>query len=68
MDFSYSTIADVYAMIDDYPDREADLTKFAEDLERVGIADFDGVEYMYRDTNYGMEIISMADWESEKEY
>lgn len=66
MNFSYSTIEDVYAMIEDYPDRAGELSTFAEDLERGGVASFDGVEYIWRDSPYGMEIVSMEDYESER--
>lgn len=67
MNFSYSSIADVHAMANEYPDRKQDLDKFAEELERMGIAVFDNVEYMWRDTAYGMEIVSMEDLASENE-
>lgn len=65
MNFSYSTIADVHAMIGDYPNRQTELEEFAEELESMGVAVFDGVEYIYRDSSYGMEIVSMEDLESE---
>lgn len=67
MNFSYSTIADVHAMANEYPDRKDDLQKFALELERVGVAWFDDTEYIYRDSAYGMEIVSMEDFESENE-
>ena len=66
MNFSYSTIADVYASQDDVEDKKA-LLEFAEELEQVGVASYEGVEYMYRDTQYGLEVVSMQDYESEQE-
>lgn len=61
MNFSYSTIADVYAMAEEYPDRKDDLDAFAKDIEQMGVAYFDGVEYIYKDEGYGLEIIATED-------
>lgn len=66
--FSYSTIEDVYATAqDESGDVKAEMLKLAEDLEQTGIGYYDGQEYIIRDTDYGREIVSMADFQSESE-
>lgn len=66
--FSYSTIADVHAIASEETGKvKDDLHRFARDLERAGTASYDSQEYIYRDSPYGMEIVSMEDYESETE-
>lgn len=64
MNFSYSSLADVYAVADSENSQE--IRDFGLELERMGVAAYEGTEYMYRDTAYGMEIVSMEDLESEQ--
>ncbi len=64
--FSYSTIDDVYAIASGETGEERiKLFKFAEDLERGGIGWYDGEEFIYRGSPYGMEVVSMTDYQSE---
>ena len=65
--FSYSTLADVYAVAEDNETDAEKLGEFALELERMGMASLDGVEYILRDTVYGQEIVSARDLELEKE-
>jgi len=66
--FSYSSIEDVYATAhEETGDAKKELLKLAEDLEQTGIGWYDGTEYVYRDSAYGMEVISMEDFQSEAE-
>lgn len=66
--FSYSSIEDVYAVAqEETGDTKAELLKLAEDLEQTGVGWFDGTEYIYRDSAYGMEVISMEDFNTEEE-
>jgi len=63
---SYSSLADIYAMAEEETGTvKAELLKLATDLEQTGTGSFEGKEYIYRDSNYGMEVISMEDFESE---
>ncbi len=65
--FSYSTLADVYAVAEDNETDADKLSAFALELERMGMASLDGVSYILRDTVYGQEIVSEDDLELEKE-
>lgn len=65
---SYSSIEDVYTIANEETgDIKAELLKLAEDLEQTGIGWFDGTEYIYRNSAYGMEVISMEDLNTEEE-
>ena len=65
---SYSSLADIYAIAEEETGTiKAKLLKLAEDLEQTGIGSFDGEEYIYRDSPYGMEVLDMTDYESEQE-
>lgn len=65
---SYSSIEDVYAIANEETgDIKAELLKLVEDLEQTGIGWFDSTEYVYRNSAYGMEVISMEDFNTEEE-
>lgn len=64
--FSYSTLADVYAVANDEPKYKRELLKFAADLEQMGCGNFEGTEYMMNPSSkYPDEIISQEDYTSE---
>ena len=64
--FSYSTLADVYAVADDEPKYKDELLKFAADLEQMGCGSFEGTEYMMNPSSkYPDEIISREDYITE---
>lgn len=64
--FSYSTLADVYAVANDEPKYKKELLKFAADLEQMGCGSFEGKEYiMNPSSKYPDEIISQEDYTSE---
>lgn len=66
---SYSSIADIYATAEDEEDVvvKDQLLSLATDLEQTGTGYFGGEEYIYRDSSYGMEVLSMDDYLAEKE-
>lgn len=64
---SYSSIADIYAIAEEEKGVvKKDLLQLATDLEQTGVGSFCGEEYIYRDSPYGMEVVLMEDYESEK--
>lgn len=64
---SYSSLADVYAIAEEETgSTKTELLKLAEDLEQTGVGYFDGEEFVYRDSSYGMEVISMDDFSTEE--
>lgn len=64
--FSYSSLADVYAVANDEPQYKKELLKFAADLEQNGYGTFEGEDYMMNVSSpYPDEIISMKDYNSE---
>lgn len=67
--FSYSTMADVYAIADaeEDEDNKKKILAFAEDIEAVGRGSIFGESYTLRSTAYGDELISDTDLLSEKE-
>ena len=65
--FSYSTLADVYAVAEENQADAAKLKGFALELERMGVASLDGTAYALRDTVYSQEIISEDDLALEEE-
>lgn len=66
--FSYSSMADVYAVAEEEEGAEKEkMHEFAMELERMGTAVYGNTVYLYRDTNYGMEVVSMKDYQSETE-
>lgn len=72
LNFSYSSIADVYAVKEEAEQNnntklaEA-LQRFAEDLEQSGTGVFEGKQHILRPTRWGMEIVSTEDLASESE-
>lgn len=67
LSISYSSLADVYALAEEHPEERDGLLKLAEDLEQMGTGTYNGVEYIYRDSGYGMEVVSMEDYLSEQD-
>lgn len=66
--FSYSTLADVYAVAEDEPEYRKELLEFATDLEQMGYGTFEGKEYLINtDSRYPDEVISREDYELELE-
>lgn len=66
--FSYSKLADVYAVAEQEPAYKEQLLELATDLEQSGIGEFEGKEYLMNpDTRYPDEIISREDYELELE-
>ena len=64
--FSYSTLADVYAVAEDEPKYREELLQFATDLEPQGCGTFEDKEYMMNPSSkYPDEIISQEDYTSE---
>lgn len=64
--FSYSTLADVYAVANDEPKYKEELLKLATDLEQMGYGSFEGTEYMMNPSSkYPDEIISREDYTTE---
>ena len=64
--FSYSTLADVYAVANDEPKYKDELLKLATDLEQMGCGSFEGTEYMMNPSSkYPDEIISREDYTTE---
>lgn len=64
--FSYSTLADVYAVAKDEPKYRKELLQFATDLEQQGYGTFEGKDYMMNPSSkYPDEIISQEDYTSE---
>ena len=66
---SYSSIADILAIADEAGKGEVQdqLVKLAQDLEQTGIGYFEGKEYVYRDSPYGMEVVATEDLASEED-
>ena len=65
---SYSSIEDVYALAEDETGEEKkELLQLAEDLEQTGVGYYGGEQFIYRDTRYGMEVVSEEDLASEDE-
>lgn len=64
--FSYSVLADVYAVADTEPEYRDELLKFAADLEQMGYGTFEGTDYLMNPSSkYPDEIISQEDYTSE---
>lgn len=65
---SYSTLADIYAVAEEAnPTSKKALLQMAKDLEQTGVGYYNGEEYWLKDTNYGQEVISTTDLQSEEE-
>lgn len=72
LNFSYSSIADVYAVMEEARQNNNtqladELKRFAEDLEQSGTGVFANESFILRPTRWGMEIVSQKDLESEAE-
>ena len=66
MNFSYSTLADIFAVAEEQPQNREALLKFEADLEQTGIGTYEGKEsIMNPHTNIPDEIISMEDYRNE---
>lgn len=71
--FSYSTIDDVYATAEGERGKTREqLLALAMNLEQVGVGYYQGQEYRYRETEYGVEVVSVDDLalegESDEDY
>lgn len=65
---SYSSMADIYAIAQEETGEERkELLKLATDLEQTGLGWYKNEEFIYRSSPYGMEVVSMADYQSEQE-
>lgn len=68
LSLSYSSMADIYALAEtENEETKKALLELAQNLEQVGVGYYNGEEFMYRDSQYGMEIVSMDDYVSENE-
>ena len=65
LSISYSSIADLHALAQEFPAEKVALEQLATDLEQTGVGGYAGEEYIYRQSAYGMEIVSVTDVQSE---